>query len=176
MLSNSINLCSTSSNWAIIPRKLRKIKLFWERLRHSWSQYSNQMIKKIRSMIRHCQVGLNAVDSEVMLQTRAVNPVMSTQRVSGEISISQSSMVRKLYDLGNSIRSCWSALDVTKILQNFWLNLVLYWCKISPNYRKATALWGIIQKIANISPVILPIISVPYCRYKDSKSLSSDTL
>ena len=45
-------------------------------------------------------------DSEAVLQTIEVNPVSSTQRVSGKLSISQSSVVCHLHDLsGKRIRS-----------------------------------------------------------------------
>ena len=39
-----------------------------------------------------------------MLQTIEANLVRSTQRVSGELCISQSNVVRHLYDLGKNIR------------------------------------------------------------------------
>ena len=70
------------------------------------------------------------VDPEVMLQTTEVN---STQRVSGELGILQSSVVCHLHDLGKRIRSCLTVPHITKILQNSWLNLVLVnkWHKIN---------------------------------------------
>ena len=46
------------------------------------------------------------VYSKTVLQAVATNPVSSTQRVSGELSISQSSVVRHLHDLDKSILSC----------------------------------------------------------------------
>ena len=51
------------------------------------------------------------VDSEGMLYTRRVNLLSSTQRISGELGVSQSCVVHHLHNF-------------TKILQNFWLILV----------------------------------------------------
>ena len=52
------------------------------------------------------------------------NPVSSTQRVSGELGISQSSVVCHLHDLDKSSQNYWIELHITKILQDFWLILV----------------------------------------------------
>ena len=50
------------------------------------------------------------------------NPASSTQRVSGELSISQSCVGQHLCNLTKSIESCLILHYITKILQNFWLS------------------------------------------------------
>ena len=64
------------------------------------------------------------LDSEAMLQTIEANMESINQRVSGELSISQSSVSRYLRELSKSTRSCLIVSHVTKILQNFWLTQV----------------------------------------------------
>ena len=59
------------------------------------------------------------LDSKAILQAIEANPMNSTQRVSGELSISQPSIVHHLYHLSKNICSCGIGLHVTKILQNF---------------------------------------------------------
>ena len=61
------------------------------------------------------------VDSEAILQTIEANPVSSTRRVSGELSLSQSSVVFHIHDLSKYIKSCRIMFHITKILQNFHL-------------------------------------------------------
>ena len=56
------------------------------------------------------------VDSEATFSVIENDPVSCTQRVSGELSISQSNMDHHLHHLGKSILP-----RITKILQNFWL-------------------------------------------------------
>ena len=66
-----------------------------------------------------------------LLQALEANRASSTWKVSGELAISQLSVVRHFHDLGQSIRTCQIDTHVTKILQNFWLTLVfsvLYCC------------------------------------------------
>ena len=45
-------------------------------------------------------------------------------RVSGELGISLLNIFFHFHDISKSIQSCWIVSHVTKILQNFWLNLV----------------------------------------------------
>ena len=59
------------------------------------------------------------MDSKAILQAIEANPVSSTQRVSGKLRISQSSVVHHLHDLSKSIWSCWIMLHISKILQTF---------------------------------------------------------
>ena len=49
------------------------------------------------------------------------NPFSGTWRLSGELGISQFSVVHQFYDLG---KSCWTVLHATKILSNFSFPLV----------------------------------------------------
>ena len=49
------------------------------------------------------------------------NPASSTERVSGELGISQSSVIRHPHDLGKCIRSSRIIPFVTKISQFFYL-------------------------------------------------------
>ena len=65
------------------------------------------------------------IDSKAMLQIIDANPTNKTWRVSGEHSISQSSVVCDLHDVGKNIQSYWIVPHVVKILQNLWLLLVL---------------------------------------------------
>ena len=50
----------------------------------------------------------------------------STQRVSGRLSISQSSVDQQLHDDSKSIQNNQIEPHVTKILQNFWLTQLLF--------------------------------------------------
>ena len=52
-------------------------------------------------------------NSKAVLQAIEANPVSSTQRVSGELDISQSSVICYLHDLGKDIQNCWIASRVT---------------------------------------------------------------
>ena len=52
---------------------------------------------------------LKSMNSEAVLQAIEANPVSITWRVSGELDISQSSVVRHDHVLGKSIQSCWIA-------------------------------------------------------------------
>ena len=45
---------------------------------------------------------MKTMDSEAVLQTIEADPASSTQNVSGELGISQSSVIRHLHDLGKS--------------------------------------------------------------------------
>ena len=45
--------------------------------------------------------------------------------VSDDLRISQLSIVHHLHDLSKNIQSCWIVPHVTKILQNFWLIIVI---------------------------------------------------
>ena len=54
------------------------------------------------------------------------------QRVSGELSISLSSVVCCLHNLSKSIQGFWIVPHIAKISENFWLNLVLTF-KITDN-------------------------------------------
>ena len=58
--------------------------------------------------------------SKTMFQAIVANLMSSFQRVSGEHSISQFSMVHHLHNFNKSIQS----YQISKILQNFWLILV----------------------------------------------------
>ena len=71
------------------------------------------------------------MDSKAVLQAMEANPLSSIWRVSGELSLSQSSVVYHLHDLGKSIQSCQIVPHVTKILQNFWLILIILYCHIA---------------------------------------------
>ena len=59
------------------------------------------------------------VGSEAMLLAIEANMVVGFWRVLEEFSITQSSVVCHLYDVGKSIRCCQIVLHATKILQNF---------------------------------------------------------
>ena len=80
---------------------------------HSVCQILDDQVRSGRS---------KTMDSKTMLKA---NPVSSTQRVSGKLNISQSSLVCYLYNLSKCIQSCQIAPHVTKMLQNFWLTLKL---------------------------------------------------
>ena len=55
------------------------------------------------------------------MDTIKVNLASGTQRVSGKLSISQSSVVHPLRNFGKNIWNLWIVTHVAKILQNFWL-------------------------------------------------------
>ena len=57
-------------------------------------------------------------------QARSCNLVSSTQRVSGKLSISQSSVLCHLYIFNKSIWSSLTVPHISKILQNFWFSIV----------------------------------------------------
>ena len=57
------------------------------------------------SMIRYGQAGLK-LDSDAKLQVKETNPASSTWGVSGEIGISQSSVIHHFHNFGKSIKSC----------------------------------------------------------------------
>ena len=61
------------------------------------------------------------MDSEVVLKATEAYPAISTRRVSGELGISQFSMVSHVDNIGKSILNCRIELHITKIEQNFWL-------------------------------------------------------
>ena len=65
------------------------------------------------------------MDYEDMLKGIKANPMSSIWRVSGELRISQSSVVCHLHDFTKSILSGWIVPHITKVWQNFCLNLVL---------------------------------------------------
>ena len=101
----------------------------------SWSQYSNQIgYKKFHPVYKNLNDQARSgkpktVDSEALLQTMEANPVGNTRRVSGEFSISLSSVVHHLHNLSKSISSSRIVFHFRKILQNFWLTLVILACK-----------------------------------------------
>ena len=64
------------------------------------------------------------MDSEVMHQVLEAHLASSTERVSGELSISQSSVIRHFHNHGKSIQSYQIVPHINKILQNFWLTYV----------------------------------------------------
>ena len=66
-----------------------------------------------------------SMNSKTVLQATEENPVSGTQRVSGELALSHSSVVCHLYNLSKSIQNCWILMHIIKILQNFWLTLVI---------------------------------------------------
>ena len=68
----------------------------------------------------------NIMDSVAVLQTTEANPVSCASRVSGEPGILQSSVVRLLYNLDKGIRNFGIVPHATKILQKFWLNLIIH--------------------------------------------------
>ena len=94
---------------------------------------SNQMVSKILLRLQEPQqsgkfrVRLKTLDSVAVVLALEINPVSSTWSVSGELSISQPSLVNHLHNLSKSIQSYQIVLQVTKILQNFWLILLFYW-------------------------------------------------
>ena len=67
------------------------------------------------------------MDSKAILQAWVKNLASSTWRVSGKLSISQSSIVCHFHDLSKSIWS-YQILSHIKILQNFWLTKVVSSC------------------------------------------------
>ena len=71
-------------------------------------------------MIRQGQVDLKSIDSEAILQTIEANAANSNLRVSPKLSISKSSVVYHLHNLGKSIEM------LTKIVQNFWKMFFFY--------------------------------------------------
>ena len=95
------------------------------------------------------------MDSETVLQAIEANLVSSTQRVSGELTILQSSVIGHLNDQ--------IAFHITKILQNIWLLLVLSSTYVS--WQKQTK--SIINVNFKIKPkkslyVTYPVLSVTY--------------
>ena len=84
-------------------------------------QTMNGRFKKFRSGYKNLDDQVKSdrpktVDSKTVHQAIATNPSCSICRVSGELGISQSSVVRHLHDSGKSIII---VHHVTKILQNF---------------------------------------------------------
>ena len=78
------------------------------------------------STIKQGQVGLKTGDTETVLQAIEANPVSSTWRVSGELSISQFNEVCLVHDLGENIRSYRNVSCATKIyhyLRGQWKRL-----------------------------------------------------
>ena len=73
------------------------------------------------------------VNSIAMLQAIEGNLVSNTQRVSGELSISLSSVMYHLHDLGISMWNCGIVPHVTKILQNVCLSLVFFSSMLNRN-------------------------------------------
>ena len=65
-----------------------------------------------------------SMDSKVVLQAIEANPENRIGRVSGELSITHSSVVCHLHNLSKSIQSCGIVPHIAKILQNFWLTQV----------------------------------------------------
>ena len=63
------------------------------------------------------------VNPGAVLQAIEANTASSTQRVSSELSLLQSSIVDHIHNLSKNIWSCWIVSHVAKILQNFWLTL-----------------------------------------------------
>ena len=61
---------------------------------------------------------------EAVLQTIETNLASSTRRVSGKLSISQSSVVYQIHDLCKRTQNYQILPDITKVLQNFWITLV----------------------------------------------------
>ena len=61
-----------------------------------------------------------------MLQAIEANPASSNLRISGELSMFESSEVCHIYEFLKSIQSCENASHITKIMQNFWLIHVLW--------------------------------------------------
>ena len=58
-------------------------------------------------------------DSETVLQAIVADSASNTWRVSGELSISEFSLVHHLHELGKSIQSCPIVLQAMKMMQNF---------------------------------------------------------
>ena len=79
-----------------LTRWFKKFHSCWKNLKH---QAKSGKPKSVASKAVH-----QAIDA---------NPVYSSQRVPGELSI------RKI------IHNCWIISHITKIFQNFWLNLVV---------------------------------------------------
>ena len=106
------------------------------------------------------------MDSETVL---LANPESSFQRVSGELSISLSSMIRHLPKLGKNIWR-WRILShVTKIFQNFWLIQVIFvpttW--ILPTTRHKLARTKIMQNFWLTQVILVPTIWIlPPTRHK----------
>ena len=71
-------------------------------------------------MNRQGQTGLN-----LDFKAKEPNPVSSTQKVSGELGISQSSVVHHLHDLEKVSGAAEIVLHINKILQNFRFTLLL---------------------------------------------------
>ena len=71
---------------------------------------------------KFCSDCKNLVDS--MLQAIEANLASKTQRVPGELGISQSNEICHLQNLNKSIQSCQIVPHFTRIFQNFWLILV----------------------------------------------------
>ena len=90
--------------------------------------HSNQLFKNFcmdcKTLNNQNKLGkLKTMDSKAMLQAIEANLVSSTQRVSGELHILQTSVVGHFHDLCKSTQS-WFVPHVTKILQNFWLTRI----------------------------------------------------
>ena len=79
-----------------------------------------------------------------MLQAIEINPGSGTQRISRELGISQSIVIRHLHDLGKSMLYCWIVPQFTKILQNFWLTQEYFIWSFDSNYTRM--LQGILNK------------------------------
>ena len=59
------------------------------------------------------------VDSKAMFQALEPDPTSGSRRISGELGIAQSSVIRHIPNLGKSIRNCRIIPHVPEILQNF---------------------------------------------------------
>ena len=84
-------------------------KNIWSR--HSWSQYSNQIVQEISPELQEARQSDDKPgtpikeDSEAVFQNINASLASNTGRVSGELVISLSSMLRKLYDHRKNILS-----------------------------------------------------------------------
>ena len=83
--------------------------------------YSNQMVKEILLGLPEPsqRVWPKTVDSEAMLEAIEANLLSSAQRISGELRISQSSLVSHLHNLNKCIWNCKLFLALPKYCKTF---------------------------------------------------------
>ena len=87
-----------------------------------WSKKFRLSYKNFNNQVRSCRPKI--MNPEAMLQVIETTLASRIQRVSGELSISQFSVVHHLHNLGTCIQGCWISRHITKILPNFWLTWV----------------------------------------------------
>ena len=120
-----------SSNWVLKPPKQLKKNCY---AKGENKKYHNTVTRSFKKFCLSCknlddQARLGRSENcgfKEVLQIIETNLRSSIRGVSGELGISQSSVVHHLHDLCKSIQRCLIVPYMTEILQNFWLTLVCF--------------------------------------------------